>query len=141
MDLSKHVGYMIKCIGDKMNARTTRRLKKFGLTMSQFCALSYIYEHGGVSTQKDIEKYFDISHPTVVGVVAKLEQNGYLTCSVGKEDHRFKVLTLTEKGKEIGQKLLEELAYYQNVLTADLSPSQIEALREALAIVYKNLED
>lgn len=141
MDSSQHVGYMIKCIGDKMNARTNRRLKKFGLTMSQFCALAYIFGHNGVSTQKDIEKYFDISHPTVVGVVAKLEKNGYLTSSVGKEDHRFKVLTLTEKGHQIGAQLLDELAHYETVLTADLSPSQTMALREALCIIYKNLED
>ena len=78
--LKNDVGYLIKSINDKLKVRADAELKKYHLTMSQSRVLIYLRSRGGQATQKEIETFLDVAHPTVVGLVSRMEQNGYVTC-------------------------------------------------------------
>ena len=72
------IGFYMKKINDYIHADANERLKKLDLTYSQMHILIYILRCGGSSVrQKDILHYFNISHPTVVGLLKRMEPVSY----------------------------------------------------------------
>ena len=98
--MKSDVGYLIKSINDKLTVKVDAELKQFNLTKSQCRVFLYLSSRGGQGTQKEIETFLGVSHPTVVGLVSRMEQNGYVMCWPC-EDGRNKNVKLTPKAEDI----------------------------------------
>jgi len=133
--LKNDVGYLIKSINDKLKVRADAELKKYHLTMSQSRVLVYL---GGQATQKEIETFLDVAHPTVVGLVSRMEQNGYVTCWPC-EDGRNKYVKLTPQAEAIDKDMQENMHANEEMLLAPLSPEERERLRDLLLTVAEHL--
>ena len=136
--LKKDVGYLIKSINDKLKVRADAELKKYHLTMSQSRVLVYLRSRGGQATQKEIETFLDVAHPTVVGLVSRMEQNGYVTCWPC-EDGRNKYVKLTPQAEAIDKDMQENMHANEEMLLAPLSPEDRERLRDLLLTVAEHL--
>lgn len=134
------IGYLMKQIADKMKATADADLKKKNLTLSQIRVLEYISAKGGAITQKSIEEYLGVSHPTVVGIVSRMEKNGYLVCYADKDDKRNKVVALTEQASHIAQEVRGDIAMREEKLLQGLTEEEVENLSRALEIIYKNID-
>ena len=136
--LKNDVGYLIKSINDKLKVRADAELKKNHLTMSQSRVLVYLRSRGGQATQKEIETFLDVAHPTVVGLVSRMEQNGYVTCWPC-EDGRNKYVKLTPQAEAIDKDMQENMHANEEMLLAPLSPEERERLRDLLLTVAEHL--
>lgn len=136
--LKNDVGYLIKSINDKLKVRADAELKKYHLTMSQSRVLVYLRSRGGQVTQKEIETFLDVAHPTVVGLVSRMEQNGYVTCWPC-EDGRNKYVKLTPQAEAIDKDMQENMHANEEMLLAPLSPEERERLRDLLLTVAEHL--
>ena len=127
--LKNDVGYLIKRINDKLKVRADAELKQYHLTISQSRVLVYLRSRGGQATQKEIETFLDVAHPTIVGLVSRMEQNGYVTCWPC-EDGRNKYVKLTAAGRSSLTKICSEnMQASEEMLLAPLSPEDRERLR------------
>lgn len=136
--MKNDVGYLIKSINDKLKVRADAELKKYHLTMSQSRVLVYLRSRGGQATQKEIETFLDVAHPTVVGLVSRMEQNGYVTCWPC-EDGRNKYVKLTPQAEAIDKDTQENMHANEEMLLAPLSPEDRERLRDLLLTVAEHL--
>ena len=136
--MKNDVGYLIKRINDKLAARADAGLKQFDLTMSQCRVFLYLSSRGGQATQKEIETFLDVAHPTVVGLVSRMEQNGYVTCWPC-EDGRNKYVKLTPQAEVIDKDMQENMHANEEMLLAPLSPEDRERLRDLLLTVAEHL--
>ena len=136
--MKNDVGYLIKRINDKLAARADAELKQFNLTMSQCRVFLYLSSRGGQATQKEIETFLDVAHPTVVGLVSRMEQNGYVTCWPC-EDGRNKNVKLTEQAEALDKDMQENMHASEEMLLAPLSPEDREHLRDLLLTVAEHL--
>ena len=136
--LKNDVGYLIKSINDKLRVRADAELKQYHLTMSQSRVLVYLRSQGGQATQKEIETFLDVAHPTVVGLVSRMEQNGYVTCWPC-EDGRNKYVKLTPQAEAIDKDMQENMHANEEMLLAPLSPEERERLRDLLLTVAEHL--
>ena len=68
----KDVGYFIKNINDRLKVRADADLKSYNLTLAQSRVLAFLNNQGGSATQKEIEVFLEVSHPTVVGIVSRM---------------------------------------------------------------------
>ena len=136
--LKNDVGYLIKSISDRLKVRADAELKKYHLTMSQSRVLVYLRSRGGQATQKEIETFLDVAHPTVVGLVSRMEQNGYVTCWPC-EDGRNKYVKLTPQAEVIDKDMRENMHANEEMLLAPLSPEDRERLRDLLLTVAEHL--
>lgn len=136
----KDVGYLIKNINDKLKVRADADLKSYNLTFSQSRVLAFLNEKGGEATQKEIEVFLEVSHPTVVGIISRMEQNGFLTTEINCNDRRNKVVMLTEKAKGIGADLEKHMSENEKNLLARLSADESEQLKKLLLTVYASFE-
>lgn len=135
----KDIGYLIKNINDRLKVKADANLKQYHLTLTQSRVFAFLSNQGGQATQKEIEVFLEVSHPTVVGIVSRMEQNGYVTCWQS-EDKRNKNVKLTPQAEAIGTDMEKDIQANEQRLLAPLSEEEQEKLREMLLAVYKNLD-
>lgn len=139
--MTSHIGYLIKSINDRIKVRADADLKSHHLTLTQSRILLYLQGRDGeTATQKEIEEFLSVSHPTVVGLVSRMEKNGFLTSWFDVGDRRNKMVRLTEAAKETGQNMDSVINSMEDRMLSPLSEAQICELTAMLEAIYKNLE-
>lgn len=138
--LKRDIGYLIKNINDKLKVKADADLKHYHLTLVQSRVLVFLHSNGGQATQKEIEVFLEVSHPTVVGIVSRMEQNGHVTTWVDDHDKRNKIVKLTKQAESLGMDMEHNIFANEQKMLSSLSDTDIERLRELLLAVYKNLE-
>ena len=98
--MNDDVGYMLKKVNDRIHIQADANLKECGLTFSQMRVLMVLRKNGGQVSQKMIEEELGVAHPTVVGIVSRLEKNGFVSCYMDPADRRSKIVCETEKALE-----------------------------------------
>lgn len=136
----RDVGYLIKNINDKLKAKADADLKHYNLTLAQSRVFAFLHSNGGQATQKEIEVFLEVSHPTVVGIVSRMEQNGYVTSWIDEHDRRNKIVRLTKQAETLGMDMEHNIFANEQKMLSSLSDADIERLREMLLTIYKNLE-
>lgn len=134
------IGYLMKQITDKIKVSADAALKFRNLTLAQVRVLEYVSAKGGRVTQKSIEEYLNVAHPTVVGIVSRMEKNGYLFCYTDKDDRRNKIVEMTERAAYISHEMQNEIMSQEAKLLQGLTKEEIENLHHMLHIIYKNVE-
>lgn len=135
-------GFLIKQIHDALSKRFNDVLKKYDLTISQMYVLKYLRENQNkMVTQKEIEQYLEVSHPTTVGILKRLESKGFIQTEIIKEGRFSKQVVLTEKSNILHKNFQMEHMESEKRLLAPLSPAEREELIVLLQTIYKNLKE
>ena len=129
----------IKCLSDRIRQNADNNLKNHGITLSQVRVLRFLNLNGGSCTQKAIGDYLQVSHPTVVGIVFRMEQSGFLQTSVSSSDKRNKTVSITEKGRVLSSDLCKYMADMEQNMIRGLTDEQLAQLSEILAVIAANL--
>lgn len=127
------LGYLIKQISDKMRADADATFRKHGLTYSQVHVLSFVQACGGSATQKEIEIYLNVSHPTIVGLVSRLEKSGFVTSHVDENNRRNKIVCVTKKAQQTRESLEIERKKKERRLEQALGQQEREQLMHLLS--------
>lgn len=138
--LKKDVGYLIKTINDKLKVKADESLKQYNLTLTQSLVLAFLNSKNGQALQKEIELFLEVSHPTVVGIVSRMEQKGYITSWLDEQDKRNKIVKVTEQAKDLAVAMEQQMSSNEKALLASLSGEDVEQLKDLLFIIYKNIE-
>lgn len=133
------IGYLMKTINDKIKVKADADLKSHALTLSQSRVLAYLNGRGGQATQKEIEDFLEVSHPTVVGIVSRMEQNGFLTTWFDAGHQRSKMVRLTGKAQAFGEDMDSIIREQEETMLRGLTPEEIAQLERALLVIYHNL--
>ena len=137
---NKDIGYLIKNINDKMKVKADADLKRYNLTLAQSRVLAFLNSRGGQATQKEIEIFLEVSHPTVVGIVSRMEHNGHVVSRMDEKDKRNKIIELTQLALEMGADMERNIKRNEEKMLSSLSASDAERLRDMLTTIYNNLE-
>lgn len=136
------VGFLLKLITDSVGCHINNDLRSLDLTMSQARIIGYISRsERGCATQKELESFFCVKHPTMVGLLQRLESKGFVRIATDPADRRCHIVYLTEKGVAFHQKKGEQVAQTEILLTDGFSDSEREQLKDLLIRVYRNLND
>lgn len=138
--VNRQIGYLLKVITDKMKARADADFKRYGLTIAQSRILGFLHEHGGEATQKEIESFLQVSHPTAYDIVSRMERNGFLLTWLDPEDKRSKIVRMTEKAVSIGEEIDNTVNENDKKLLRSLTEEQINEFENTLMVIYKNLD-
>ena len=102
--------------------------------------LMHIARYDGIN-QSDLAKHMNYSAPTISVTVQKLEEGGFIKRIPDEYDQRQFSITLTDKGKEMAEKIHQTFVRCENVLAKDFTPDQLETLREFLKKMYSNISE
>ena len=98
------------------------------------------YVPAAEATQKEIEADLQVSHPTVVGIISRMEQKGFLCTWTDPMDRRNKIVRLTDKAIKLDREIDATVAMQDEMLLRGLSEQQVDELRNCLARIVRNLE-
>lgn len=136
----KSIGGMIKYISDKVRQKADNNLKDHNVTLSQVRVLNFLWRQNGSCSQKQIEDFLQVSHPTVVGLVSRMEQSGYIQTSVSPDDKRNKIVTVTDSGMSLACELCRYMEDIDKRMLVGLTDEQQAQLADMLYIVAQNFE-
>ena len=129
----KRLGIMIKIIHWHIDQAFNEFLKKDNLTISQARVIHYLCKHKDKEVvQRDIEKFFRVSNPTVSGILNRLEEKGFVVRTTLENDKRIKVVILTEKALELDDYLRNSLNNYEEEMMACLSQEEKNNLLDSM---------
>lgn len=131
---------MIKYISDKVRQKADNNLKDHNVTLSQVRVLNFLWRENGSCSQKQIEDFLQVSHPTVVGLVSRMEQSGYIQTSVSPDDKRNKIVTVTDSGMSLACELCRYMEDIDKRMLVGLTDEQQAQLADMLYIVVQNFE-
>ena len=100
----------------------------------------FLVKNDGKATQKEIEDFLKVSHPTVVGLVSRMKENGFVTVTQDTDDRRNKVVTLTDTAIKTGSNMDKVVAGMEAKMLKSLSAEQIKQLTEMLETIYRNIK-
>lgn len=132
-------GMLLKQIHDATEKYANNKLREHGLTLSQMRCIQYIDDHGPSVPLKDLEHYFKVSQPTMVGIIKRLESKKLVYTIVSLKDARAKNAVLTEKGAKIVSKSLSESRQEEEQLLSSLSKPQADEFRNMLGIIAESM--
>ena len=85
-----------------LDQSVTNALAKVELTAAQGPILGYLSHSSHPPCPRDIEQEFQLTHPTVSGLLSRLEQKGFVELRTDPEDRRIKRIYVLEKGRRKG---------------------------------------
>lgn len=132
---------LLKKINLRVKEKADQDLREWGLTISQARALHVIGIHGGGMTQKELERELGVSHPTIVGLVSRMEENGFVCVAVDPGDRRNKIVSFAEKAHKHGIAIRYQRFEIDDRLLRGMTEEEIRETERLLNIMYHNIED
>jgi MarR family transcriptional regulator, organic hydroperoxide resistance regulator len=114
--------------------------KATGLSMPQFGILMQLHYRGNCGVS-DIGERFDITNAAASQLVEKLVQSGLIQREEDPNDRRAKLLNLTNKGRKLIEKGIQERYRWVDQLTGKLTAEERAKVDEALNIMTQAAQE
>lgn len=136
------IGPRVRLLSHSIRLAIDRNLTEMDLTGQQSFVLRYLSEHeDSVVYPKDIERRFRLTHPTVSGILQRLERKGYIICVPEPNDRRCKRITLTPVAREVQMDIWRHINDMEQTMTRGMRQDEIETLLRLLDLAAQNLAD
>lgn len=96
-------------VGNEIDRRTARIVKRYGLSIGQFAVLEALLHKGDLTVGEVQEKILS-STGTIPVIIKNLEQKGLVTRCPDEADRRRCILHLTESGRALAEQVFPENA-------------------------------
>ena len=138
--MNQDIGFYFKKIFQIMEKNMNKKLEKIELTNSQANILIYLYNNKETVNQRDIEKKFELTNPTVNGILNRLENKDFIIRTVSLRDARNKEIHLTEKSISLINEMKKEARQLEKELIAGIPKEELNTFKEVLKKVFNNLQ-
>lgn len=138
----RDIGFLFKQINLMIKKEIDKNLIKYDLTTSQSRVLFFVYFRGDDKTSmKDIEEHMKVTHPTVIGIVKRLEEKGFVATASDPEDRRVKLVIITQKTTKMIKKLDQGKRRMDEKLLKGFTEQEAKELRRMLSMIEDNLKE
>lgn len=121
-----------------MKTELDNKLRKYNLTATQFIVLEYLVENEGKNIiQKDICELLEIRHTTVIGIIKRLEEKGFIIKSNNK---RTNLIKISKKGKKLYNNLSGRKYNVEDILLSGFTKEEIKDMEGKLNKMYVNIK-
>ena len=134
-------GREVQNVANRFRRLGDENLQKEGITISQLRVIAYISRQGDAPVyQKALEEHFDIRRSSVSGLLQNMEKSGLLMRRASDTDARVKILSLTEKGRRLDEKLKSYIHGLEEDLMKDFTAEEKKLLWSFLQRMLDNLD-
>lgn len=123
---------IIRDICFKVKVEGRKIIKNSDISPAQFDLLQILYFRGPKRVT-DISIILGITKSTTTGLINRLESSGYLKKVKDKKDKRVTTITITEKGKNVIDEVINaRVEFMQKVLDKMIKPEEVMERLECL---------
>lgn len=121
---------------NKIRAKELVYIQSHGLTMNQFQVIEVLYHRGDLNIGS-ITKLTMSTPGNITVVIKNLKRDGYITSICDEKDKRASILSITQKGKDIIEKLFPDHAKNFEQYFGVLSIEEMETVYTLLKKLQK----
>lgn len=122
--MKPYYGQLVRILHWCTDQSMTCALEEMELTASQGRILGYLAHCGEPPCPRDVEKIFHLSHPTVSGLLSRLEQKGFISLQADPNDRRCKRIHVQPKGKACHDLMHAAIAANEQRMIQNFSPEE-----------------
>lgn len=122
--VEKHYGHLLRILHWCTDQAMTQALAEMDLTAAQGHIMGYLAHREKPPCSRDIEEAFRLSHPTVSGLLARLEKKGFIAFRPDEADRRCKRIHILPRGWECNQRIRQTILDNENRLIQGFSPEE-----------------
>lgn len=137
-DFDESVGYWVFSTAHEIYRAMNEELAAHGITYRQWEVLAWL-SHGGEQSQSALAECMRIEPPTLVGVLDRMERDGWIERAPVEGDRRKKQIRATTKVAPLWAKMVACAHRVRARAVGDLAPEKLASLRETLAVLRGNL--
>ena len=137
-DFQSSAGYWITLTSHFYQRRLSEELLSCGITFRQFQVSAWLV-HDGALSQKALVDRLMVEPPTLVGILNRMEREGWIIRRPDELDRRCKWIELCAKAEPIWKRMSECLVRIREEATRGMSRKELHELKRLLKKVQGNL--
>ena len=137
-DFEESVGCWVFTTRHEMSRAMNEELAAHGITYRQWEVLAWI-SYSGELTQAELAESMSIEAPTLVGVLDRMERDGWIVRVPAENDRRKKLVRATERVEPMWATMIQCAHRVRDRAIQGLSHEQLVTLKEMLATIRNNL--
>ncbi len=137
--MPKHYGPLLRFLHSSMDRELTAALEKMELTSAQGHILGFAKLQKTPPCPKDIEEAFHLSHPTVSGLLQRMEKKGFIEMRTDAKDRRCKRIYVLPKGQECTETLYQTILATEEKLVQGFTEEERALFRSLLERTVTNM--
>jgi MarR family transcriptional regulator, transcriptional regulator for hemolysin len=138
-DFENSVGFWICQSSHALQRAFNEELAPQGVTFRQAQVLGSLALEERLS-QTDLAERMRIEPPTLVGILDRMERDGWIRRGSDKKDRRKKLVEATSAAKPVWTKIVAVAKRVRARATRGMTASQLNQLKKLLTLVQSNLQ-
>ena len=134
-----YYGHLARVLHACTDQAVTAALTQMDLTAVQSHVLGYITHRAEAPCPRDIEEAFQLSHPTVSGILSRLEQKDFIELKPDPQDRRCKRIYIRPKGLELNEMMHEAIRSMEEKIVQNFSEEEKEQFASLLRRAIDNM--
>ena len=132
---------LMKKVSEESERRINEGLKQYQLTLTQGKVVLFLTgKENHTASQKELEDFLEVSHPTTVTIVKSMMNKGMLQTDSDPDDKRMKLITLVWGNEEIYKELQLHAAEMEENVLKGFSKEEREIFMHLMKKAYHNLK-
>jgi DNA-binding MarR family transcriptional regulator len=119
-----YYGHLARVLHACADQAVTAALTQMDLTAAQSHVLGYITHRTDPPCARDIEEAFHLSHPTVSGILSRLEQKDFIEMRSDPDDRRCKRIYIRPKGLELDEMMHQTVHSIEEQIVQDFTEEE-----------------
>lgn len=137
--LNKHYGHLARILHWCTDQAITRALEEMDLTSAQGHIMGFLAHSKEPPCPKDVEEKFHLSHPTVSGLLSRLEKKDFIALRPDVHDRRCKRIYILPKGKECQEQMHQAITSIENQMVAGFTEAEQHQFETLLERAVSNM--
>lgn len=137
-DFENSLGYWVCATAHDLARSLNEELAEHGITLRQWEVLATL-SLAREQSQSELAERLKIEAPTLVGVLDRMERDGWIVRRADPSDRRRKIIQATQQVEPAWHKMIECAKHVRQRATAGLSHDELETLRVLLGRVRDNM--
>ena len=135
----RHIGFLISDVARLMRTAFDRRVRRLGLTRSQWLVINRLYRRPG-ATQSELAEMLEVEKATAGRMVDRMEKKGWVVRRPDAADRRVNRLHLTAEAHLIQVQLAQIADRTVDDALRLLAPREREQFSEWMGLVKRQLQ-
>ena len=137
--LTYHYGHLLRILTGCMENDMNNALSSMELTTAQGHIMGYLAQRPQPPCPRDIEEMFHLSHPTVSGLLNRLERKGFIQLRPDENDRRCKRIYVLPKGRQLHETMGRVIEENEARLVREFSGEERELFARLLQRAIENM--
>ncbi len=137
--LRTNYGFLVRILQRCAHQSMDNAMENMELTAVQGQIMAYLAHAKTPPCPRDLEDEFHLTHPTVSGILSRLEQKGFVQLRTDPEDRRCKRIHVLEKGWQCHEVMHRTIQENEQRMTEGFTEEERQMFSDLLQRAIRNM--